>query len=810
MLKNYLKVAIRNLLRYKGYALINILGLATGMTACLLILYYVDYEKSYDRFHANSDRIYRLRYERSDQAGGAVRFASCCPPAGLRIRQNFPEVEKVVRLFRYKAAVSNQDDKAMSQPENTFIEERMYFAEPDFFRIFRYSFISGDPLNGLKEPNTAFISTSTAKKYFGNRNPMGQILSVDKKTSYRITGVFEVIPANSHLKFDILLSYKNLLQKFGNDVEDSWGDSGWYTYLLLKPNADIKALEKKIAGLVETEFGEVLRQYKLTCTLPLQSLNDIHLTSNYMLEFENSGDRDTVNFLSILAMFIIIIAWVNYINLSTARALTRAKEVGLRKVSGASRSQLMAQFLSETVILNFFAALFALFLVILFLPLFRQVTGTPAEYGIWVRSWFWFTVSAMFVVGVFFSGLYPVMALSSFQPVAVLKGKLGNATRGISLRKALIVFQFVMALAMLISTFTVFRQLQFMKNQDLGFSPDHKLVIRAPRVRDATFESRLQTYKEVLLKNPAISHFSVATDVPGKQVWWDAGGITRKGADDNKNYQIVGVDYDYIPLFKLKMAAGRNFSHEFPSDSSALILNETASNWLGFPNPAAAIGQLVDYWGKMYTVVGVLKDYHQQSVKQAFEPHIFRFMPTGRDVRGLFVLKMSTLNTAPNLAEIKKQFDGFFPGNPFEYYFLDEYYNQQYRSDELFGTVFAIFSFLAIFVTSLGILGLSSFMVAQRAKEIAIRKVMGADVPGIALSLAKDFLLLIIISFVIALPVTYFGIERWLESFAMRMNLSAGLFLLPLLLVILITAFTVSFHVIKSALKNPVDSIREE
>lgn len=810
MLKNYLNVAFRNLVRYKGYSIINILGLAIGMAACLLILYFVNYEKSYDRFHENSDRIYRLRYERSDQAGGAVRFASCCPPAGLRIRQKFPEVEKVVRLFRYKAAVSNQDDRSMSQPGNNFIEERMYFAEPELFEIFRYPFITGDPVNGLKEPSTAFVSASTAKKYFGDRNPVGQILSVDKKTNYRITGVFEDIPPNSHLKFDILLSYPNLLQKFGNDVEDSWGDSGWYTYLLLKPHADIKALEKKIAALVETEFGEALREYKLTCELPLQPLNDIHLTSHYMLEFENNGDSDTVKFLSILAIFIIIIAWVNYINLSTARSLTRAREVGLRKVSGASRSQLMTQFFSETVILNFFAALFALFLVILFLPLFRLVTGTPVEYGIWAQPWFWFTVFAMFVVGVFFSGLYPVMALTSFQPVTVLKGKLGNAARGISLRKALIVFQFVMALAMLTGTFTVFRQLQYMKNQDLGFSLDNKLVIRAPRVRDASFGSRLQTFREQLLKNPAISHFSVATDVPGKQVWWDAGGITRKGANDNKNYQIVGIDYDYIPLFNLKMAAGRNFSREFPSDSSALILNETASNWLGFANPAAAIGQQVDYWGKMYTVVGVLKDYHQQSVKQAFEPHIFRFMPTGRDVRGLFVLKMNAQNTMPDLAEVKRQFDEFFPGNPFEHYFLDEYYHQQYRPDELFGTVFAIFSFLAIFVTSLGILGLSSFMVAQRTKEIAIRKVMGADVLGITLFLAKDFLLLIILSFVIALPAAYFGITHWLESFAMRMSLSAGLFLLPLLLVMLITAFTISFHVIKAALNNPVDSIRDE
>ncbi|MEI7727495.1 MAG: ABC transporter permease, partial [Bacteroidota bacterium] len=677
MLKHYLKVAFRNIRRYKGYSLLNIFGLSIGMTSCLLILYFVNYEKSYDRFHKYNDRIYRLRYERCDQAGGAVKFASCCPPAGLRIRQKFPEVEKVVRLFRFKASVSNRDNKLLSQPENKFIEERMYFAEPDFFEIFKYPFIDGDPVNGIKEPNTTFISESTARKYFGSQNPMGQILSVDKKTSYRVNGIFKDIPANSHLKFDILLSYQNLLQKFGKEVEDSWGDSGWYTYLLLKPHADIKSLKKKLAALVETEFGEELKYYKLTCELPLQPLNDIHLTSNYMLEFEVNGDRDTVNFLSILSVFIIVIAWVNYINLSTARALTRAKEVELRKVSGASRSQLMSQFFFETLILNLFAVVFALFLVIIFLPLFRQITGTPVVYGIWSQTWFWLIVLLMFLAGIVLSGLYPVIMFSSFKPVSVLKGKPGNGARGINLRKGLIVFQFVIALGMLISTFTVFRQLQFMKNQDLGFSPDNKLIIRAPRVRDVSFASRLQTFKEALLKNPAIINFSVATDVPGKQVWWDAGGITRKGANDNKNYQIVGIDYEYVKLFDLKFVSGRNFSKEFPSDSSALILNETASQWLGFPNSGAAIGQQVDYWGKMYTVVGVMKDFHQQSVKQAFEPHIFRFMPTGRDVRGLFVLKINAQNTSSNLSEIKKQFDEFFPGNPFEYYFLDEYYNQQ-------------------------------------------------------------------------------------------------------------------------------------
>ncbi len=802
MFFRYFHSGLRNIIKNKSFSAINILGLAIGTAICLLIVYYVTWEKSFDRFYKNSGRIYRLRYERTDQEGQAVRFASCCPPMGLRVRQHLPEVEKVARLFRYKASVSYLEDK--------FIEERMYFAEPDFFEIFTCTFIQGDPVNGIRNPNTAFISESTSRKYFGMENPIGKLLSVDKKTSYRVTGVFRDIPANSHLKYDILLSYANLLDLYGKDIEDSWGDSGWFTYLLVKPNTDPGLLAKKLSSLVDPGFVQDLKTANLTCGFPLQPLNDIHLNSNFMIEHEPGGDKDTVQFLSLLAVMIIIIAWVNYVNLSTARSLARAKEVGIRKVSGASRIQLMFQFFHETVIITFFSVALSIILVLLFLPLFRRITGTPAEYAILAQPWFWSSLFAIFVAGSFLSGLYPAAVLSSFKPVSVLQGKPGNGTRAFSLRKGLIIFQMAVAIGMLIFTLTVFGQLSFMKSQDPGFSLDNKLIIRAPRVRDPSVLKPLQTFKELLLENPAIKEFSVATDIPGRQVWWDAGGIVRVGSDDNKNYQIVGIDCDYQKIFDLELASGRNFSKEFPSDSSALMLNETAARWLGFSSSAAAIGQKIDYWGNIYNVVGVLKDYHQQSLKQEFEPTIFRFMPEGRDKRGLFVLKITTHDIPSTIAGIKKQFDDFFPGNPFVFYFFDEYYNQQYKGDELFGTVFGIFAFLAIFVTSLGILGLSSLMVSQRTREIGIRKVMGSSVSGIVLFLSKDFLLLILISFVITVPIAWYGATRWLESFAVRTRISAGMFLVPLLIVILVTGLTISAHVIKSALANPIDGIREE
>lgn len=802
MFKNYLKVAYRNILRQRGISFISILGLAIGMTACLFITYFVRYEKSFDEFHLNKDRIYRLRYERTDQEGEAVRFASCCPPAGLQIRKNYDEVEKVARIFRYRATVSHF--------ENRFIEDRMYFAEPDFFHIFKYKFIAGEPESGISEPNTAFISQTTARKYFGDLDPMGQIITIDKKVDYLVKGVFEDIPSNSHLKFDIMLSYQNLLKKFGDDIEYSWGDSGWFTYILFKPNANITTFAQKLPAMVNAEFGEVLEKYKLTCELPLQPLTDIHLQSHYAQEYETNGDSDTVRFLSLIAIFVVIIAWVNYVNLSTARSLTRAKEVGLRKATGASRSQLMIQLFTETVIINIVATAITLFLILILQSFFRQLTGISFDYSLWTQSWFWNTVLVMLIFGPIISGLYPVIVLSSFDPVAVLNGEFGNSQNGINLRKTLVGFQFVIALGMLISTYAVFSQLSFMKSQELGFNIEKKIVIRAPRVRDTSFASKIRTFKELVFKNSIAENFCVTTDVPGRQGWWDAGAIHRKGTDDNKNYQIVGIDDQFTNLFGLKFASGRNFSVDFPSDSSALILNETAAKWLGFQNADEAISGEVIYWGKTFKVVGVLKDYHQQSVKQQVEPHIFRYMPTGRDSRGLFVMKLSSSNINSSIQEIKKQYDLLFPDNSFEYFFLDKYYNEQYRGDELFGKVFGIFSFLAIFVTSLGILGLSSFIVMQRKKEIGVRKVLGASIGRVLVLLSKDFQQLILFSFVIICPVAYLAIRYWLGTFARQMDITIWLFLLPLFIVLLITSATLCLHVVKAAAANPVDSIKHK
>jgi putative ABC transport system permease protein len=803
---HYLKVAIRNLRRTKLFSVINILGLAVGMATCLLILHYVSFERSYDRFHESSERIYRLRYERTSEEGTAVRFASCTPPAADAIRGVFPEVEYIARIFRNQSVVSLKDQ------DKKFTEERMYFAEPDFFRLFHLDFLEGDPLSDIRKANMAFISQSTAEKYFGAENPIGKILTVGGNTDFRVAGLFEDVPPNSHLKMDIILSYENIRSLFGPDVLESWGHTGFFTYIRFKEGADPEAFQKKMPDLVEKNCGELMRAYKVAIELKLQKLTDIHLTSHYMQEYEINGSRDSVNFLMIVAVFIVVMAWINYINLSTARALTRSKEVGLRKVVGASRCHVVTQLFFETLIINLIAITLAIVLVQIFLPAFGRIAGTPMSYSIWEQPWFWMSLGALFLGGIFLSGSYPVVAVSAFRPAEVLKGTLGSTPKGMNLRKALVVFQFVMALVLMTGTFAVSRQIMFMKNQDLGFGKDQILVVNAPRIRDESSLKRIDVFKEELLKQSGIQKICVATEVPGRQIYWDNGGIYRAGEDPGKgkNYQIVGVDYDYVDVFQLEILYGRNFSREFPADNKALLLNETAVQWMGFESSEAAVGQQVDYWGEFFTVIGVLSDFHQQSPKQAFEPHIYRFIPYGLRWTGKFALKISGQNIKETVALVGKLYAQLFPENPYEYFFLDDYFDKQYRADELFGRVVGIFAVLAILVTGLGIFGMSAFLALQRTKEIGIRKVLGATTSSILRLLAWDFLVLVFVSLLIAWPLAYWGIQKWLDSFALRMSVDAMLFLAPLAIIFVITALTISSHVVKAATADPVIAIKHE
>lgn len=802
MILYYFKIAIRNILKNKMFSLINIVGLAAGITSFILILLYVRYEKSYDTIYKRSNHIYRLRYERSSAEGESVKFASCCPPAALRIRELYPEVEKIARIFRYRATVIFG--------ERRFYEERMFFAEPEIFEVFDIKFKAGDPSRGISNANCAFVSEAYSKKYFGELDPLGRTITVDKEMSFVITGIFRDIPGNSHFKFDILLSWPNLITHYGPDIESSWGDTGFYTYFILKSTADNEEFEEKLKLLVERDFGEDLKIYKLTCELKVQPLTDIHLKSHYMQELEVNGNINTVIFLNIIAFFILIIAWINYINITTSISLTRATEVGIGKVSGASRGELIGQFFVETFLVNLAAFITSLILILLLLPLFINLTGISSDYILWKKDWFWLIFLVLFFSSVFLSGIYPAFVFSSIKTSEVLKGKYVHSRGGIIVRKALVLFQLVIAISLITCTVVVSKQLKFLQNQDKGIIISDILAVRAPRIRDASFGSKLITFKEELIKNQIITKFSVGTEVPGRQILWDAGGIFRVGSDQSKNYQIIGIDYDYLGLLEAKIIAGRNFDRSFSSDSASIILNEKATKWMDFESPEEAVNQMVNYWDKIYTIVGVVNNYCQQSPKEAYEPNIYRFMPHGRDIRGFFMMKTFSGSENSILSLVGEKYEEFFPDNPFDYFFLEDYYEQQYRNEKLLGTVFAAFALLSIIITCLGIFGLTSYLMLQKTKEISIRRVAGSNLSEILLLFSRDFIWINSVAFIIAVPLCYYWLSGWLKTFESKMDLTVWNYILPLVITLFLTLLTIGLIVIKIASVNPADNLRSE
>ena len=803
MLVNNLKIALRYLFKTRFFTLLNIVGLSAGMVTCLLIFHHVHYETGFDKYHDNVEQIYRLRYERTSSDGSAVRFASCCPPGGPWARENYPQIETIARLYQHKAVVSHE--------QLLFSEEYMYFAEPEIFKVLTIPFIDGDPATALTQPNTAVISQSTALRYFGSEQAVGKSFRVNRDQNYLVTGVYRDFPENSHIRCDIMLAYADLITLRGEELQQAWGYTGFYTYLRLRPGTDAAALESQMNASVGELLKEWLDQYGVTVYLKLQPIRDIHLTSHYLQELKTNGDADTVKILSIIAVFIILMAWINYINLSTARAASRARQVGIRKVIGASRVQLSIQFLLETIIVNLLSVVTALGLLLLFLPAFYRFTGMPAGYPMFSQPWFWLALAGLFIGGVLLSGGYPVLLVSSFRPEKVLKGGTQGAGKGPGLRKGLLLAQFVIALLLITGTFAIVRQIRFMRNQKLGFKMDQTLVVKVPRVVNSdNKESLFDTFKSRVRGLSGIRNAAYVTEVPGRQFYWDNGGIRRKGADasEDKNYMIVGVDYDFIDMFGLELVAGRSFSREFPADKDALMLNEKAVAWLGFASPQDAIGKEVDYWEKIYPVIGVLKNYHQQTVKEDFEPQIFRYYPTASF--GVFAIQLNGSSIRQSVDQVHELWSEFFPGNPFDYYFLDEYYDQQYHADEMFGKTIGLFSVLSVLVTCLGILGLSAFSAMQRTKEVGIRKVLGANVPGIVYLFAREFLLLLGTAFVIALPIALYGIHLWLLDFVQKMNMNIGLFLLPLVIVWFITLLTVASQAFRVANSNPIDALRYE
>jgi putative ABC transport system permease protein len=803
MIKNYLIIAKRVLLNKFVFTFLNISGLAIGIAASALIFHYITFEESFDSHHSNSENIYRLTYGRTASDGSDVEFASACPVIGPLLKDNFPEIERFARLAVREAT--------FSYGENKFIEKKTYYAEQEIFNILKFDIIDGNITNALTEPNNIVISKSVANRYFGESNPIGKRLRLNKVEDYQIVAVYNDIPESSHLIPEILIAFPNLSKWRGDDYLESWGHTGAFTYLILKPDANPRDLEKQFIKFTETQISEMLKYYEMVMYFNLQPIEDIHLKSHLLQEQEVNGDEKSVNFLYIIGLFIIVIAWVNYINLTTSRSMERAREVGVRKVVGATRWNLVKQFYTESAIINFIGLFIALVLIELLKPAFSGLTGVPQNYKFWSQSWFILFVIGTYLIGTFVTGMYPVFALSSFKPVQVLKGKLVSATRGINLRKVLVVFQLMISIILITGTFAVFSQLKFMRTQNLGFDIDQTLVVNMPKAIDSTFIQRKETFKQEIAKLTGVKGVAFSTEVPGRKIWWDNGGIFKVGQDatSGKNYMIMGVDDKLIDLYKMELINGRNFSEEFPSDKEAVIINETAVKWLEFESPEDALNKQISYWENIYTIIGVLKDYRHESPKALPEPQIFRYLPNESRF-GSFSIKFESITINQNLVKIEKLWNDLFSGNPFNYFFLDVYYDEQFKADKKFGNVFGIFSFLAIFITCLGLFGLSLYTANLKTKEIGIRKVLGAKVINILINISKEYLYLILVALIIAVPILIWGINLWLNNFESKMTISFWLFIIPLVLVFLITMLSVGAHTIIAAKQNPVDSLKYE
>lgn len=807
MLKNYLVIAYRNLIRQKGYSAINIFGLAIGIAACLLILQYVAYELSYEEMLEDRESVYRVNQDRYDNGQLSTQWASGAYAVGNSFKEAFPEIDSYVKL------VADNSGVVVTSVAEGLKVKNPYFASEQFFQMFSFPLLKGDKQTVLKEPFTVALSSTLANKIFGEKDPIGQTIQLNKRNQFKVTGVYADFPENTHLTGDLLISYQSFIQiqaGYNNTPETAWFWDGCITYLKLKPGTDPAQLEKKFPTVVDAAAGEGLRSFNASVTYLLQPIKDIHLNSNRIGEAKPGGNRTTVYLLLGVSLFIIVIAWINYINLATARSINRAKEVGIRKVVGSLRIDLIQQFMMESVLMNGLAILLAFLLILAAVPVFNYTTGQQLSFSEINLRVFWVVIVGLFVIGSILSGLYPAIVLSGFKPIKVLKGKLTTSAQGILLRKGLVVFQFTASLFLLIGTAIVYRQIHFMKEQDLGLNIQQTLVLKKPIiVTDSVFALAQSSFKQELSKLPFVEGVTVSASIPGEPVGFNAGGIRliTEPESNQKQYRVIPMDHDYPSFYGLKLIAGKNFLPESGRSGTVVLFNETGLKQLGFQQPEEAIGKQIYFWGDTMRVQGVVADFHQQSLQQNYEPLILVQKP---DIRGYTSIRLSTANMSSSISQIEQKWKQYFPGNQLEYFFLDTHFDAQYRADRQFAFIFGIFTSLAIFVACMGLFGLASYLTIQRTKEIGIRKVLGASVQQIILLFYRELGSMVTLSFVLAVPLAWLSGRKWLQGFAFKTELNPLVFLLPFLLIVLVGLITISFQTIKVSLRNPALSLRSE
>ncbi len=804
MFKNDMKMALRTIKKNKGYTFINMTGLAVGIASCLLILLFVQHELSYDRFHEKAERIVRVGMK-ADIGTNSFEVADGPSPLAEALRNDLPEVVDSTRLFRIRQTFIQYEDKQ-------FKEEDFIYADPNVFDVFTLSLIAGDPETALAQPGSILITPAVAEKYFGSLDVLGKVLHGEDDRSFKVTGIIRELPDNSHFHFDLMASSMGYPPSKAPD----WFSNGTFTYLVLDESATVTQLQEKLPALskqyieptIQEGFGMSFDKFLETGNFfgfIAQPLLDIHLHSTADNDWETTGSYNTVVIFAAIAIVILIVACINFTNLATARASKRANEVGIRKVVGSQRRQLVQQFLTESLFLSLVAFAIALVLVLTALPAFNKIMDKEISMAV-LGTWYALPlmVASALAVGIL-AGVYPAFMLAAFRPVAVLKGKMQSSVRERRFRNALIVFQFFTTVVLFIGTIVIFNQLHFMRNKDLGFDKEHLVVIQNAHM----IGDQQEAFKTELRKNPDI--LGAAYSATGPFMSLTAQIYRKEGQDIQANYTLVNieVDHDYMDTYRLEMKEGRFFSRENSTDTSAIILNEAAVRALGIEVPV--IGKRL-LWltdeGISFTIIGTVRDFHMQSLHEAIRPMV---MTLNRPVpMRLLSLRINPGETEKTLGFVEDQWKAFSPPQPVDYVFLDERFDRGYRSEIQAGNVFSAFAGLAILIACLGLFGLASFMAEQKTKEIGVRKVLGASVPGIVMLLSKEYVKWLVVANLLAWPLAYYAMHNWLQNFAFRTGLTVWPFLIAGGMALLVALLTVSFQSIKAALSHPIKSLRYE
>lgn len=806
MFRNYFKVAFRNLWKNKGYSAINILGLAIGLATCLLIMIYVVDELSYDKFNKKADRIYRV--DGDINFGGTHWILAVAPdPMGATLKKDFPQVEQYVRFrnyggFRVKKGNDNVQENSVIHVDSTL------------FDVFTLPVIHGDTKTALDDLASVVITEKIAKKYFNTTDAVGKVMVMDDENNYKVSAVIKDISEQSHFRFDFFVPLNSEESKQGN-----WLSNNFNTYIVLKEGSDPKKLESQLNGIVTKYLGPQAFQV-LNATLDdlkksgghvkysLTPLTEIHLHSNKTGELGANGSMQYVYIFSAIALFILLIACVNFMNLSTARSSNRAKEVGVRKVLGSNKKNLVSQFLTESVLISFIALILAIGIAQLLLPYFNQLSGKDIDMGWFSKPWLLPSLLVLVLIVGVLAGSYPSFYLSSFQPVTVLKGKLSGGFKRSWLRSSLVVFQFATSVILIVGTIVIYSQLSFIRNKRLGFDREQVMIVQngfALGDHAKTFRNELKNIKGV--ENVTMTGFLPTGDNRSDSPLFPEASLNQKAAVSMQTWY---VDENYIPTLKMEMAKGRNFSSQLQTDSSAVIVNEAAAKMLPFADP---IGKTLYYLTDMqskevttYQIIGVVKDFNFNSLRDQVTPMVLFF----DESRGSIALRFQTSDISSLISQVQGKWKSIAPNQPFSYTFMDEDFNNIYQSEQRIGKIALSFSVLAILIACLGLFGLVTYAAEQRTKEIGIRKVLGASVSNIVRMLSKDFMKLVVIAMVFAFPLSWYFMNKWLEDFAYRISIDWKVFALAGLAAILIAIITVSFQAIKAAITNPVKNLRTE